>query len=249
MYFRVHTDPLSPPLPLTHTLTHSPGERSLFVPATPAPIMILRPPSFELQRSILASDHRSNLCVRARVCVHAVASNAFARALNIATHPRKNLNHSCDTCHTTSRRDTFRVRAHTPHTHTTHPPHTPLPWSQWSAGQQGRLRLSLQDPVGASRPFTATTRTNSLHFRVPRTCGVCNERTHIKTSYILLLLLYIMIFRTTTGELITIQRTNYITDAEYYKHIMKTLHTNTNVSHSVAQFSSLRAIEKVVPLK
>jgi len=58
-----------------------------------------------------------------------------------------------------------------------------------------------------------------------------------------------MIFRTTTGELITIQRTNYITDAEYYKHIMKTLHTNTNVSHSVAQFSSLRAIEKVVPLK
>lgn len=62
-----------------------------------------------------------------------------------------------------------------------------------------------------------------------------------------------MLFRTTNGDLITILRTNYVTDAEYYKHIMKTIDSvNTcedKAAHTVAHFSSLRAIAKVVPLE
>jgi len=70
------------------------------------------------------------------------------------------------------------------------------------------------------------------------------------------LLLYIhtdMLFRTTTGDLIAIQRANYVTDAEYYRHIMKTIDPVTTLdamaSHTAAQFSSLRSIAKVVPVK
>ena len=62
-----------------------------------------------------------------------------------------------------------------------------------------------------------------------------------------------MLFRTTTGDLITIQRTKYATDAEYYRHIMKTIDPVTTRdaerTHTDAQFSSLRSIAKVVQIK
>jgi len=59
-----------------------------------------------------------------------------------------------------------------------------------------------------------------------------------------------MLFRTTTGELVLIQRTDYVTDAEYYHCIMKTIDPAAAApSHAVTQFPSLRAIAKVVPLE
>jgi hypothetical protein len=62
-----------------------------------------------------------------------------------------------------------------------------------------------------------------------------------------------MLFRTTTGELITIQRTDYVTDEEYYRCIMKTIDPvaagDPVSSHTPTHFPSLRAIAKVVPLE
>ena len=62
-----------------------------------------------------------------------------------------------------------------------------------------------------------------------------------------------MLFRTTNGDLITIRRTNYVSDAEYYRYIMKTIDPDNTgqdkAAHTVAHFSSLRAIAKVVPLE
>jgi len=58
-----------------------------------------------------------------------------------------------------------------------------------------------------------------------------------------------MLFRTTTGELNTIQRKDYATDIEYYKCIMMTIDPNATSEPSATQFSSLRAIAKVVTLE
>lgn len=59
-----------------------------------------------------------------------------------------------------------------------------------------------------------------------------------------------MLFRSTTGELVHIHRTDYVTDEEYYRYIMKTIGPVAAApSHAVTQFSSLRSIAKVVPLE
>lgn len=59
-----------------------------------------------------------------------------------------------------------------------------------------------------------------------------------------------MLFRSITGALVLIQRADYVTDAEYYRYIMKTIDPGTAApSHEVTQFSSLRSIAKVVPLE
>jgi hypothetical protein len=59
-----------------------------------------------------------------------------------------------------------------------------------------------------------------------------------------------MLFRSTTGELVHIHRTDYVTDEEYYRYIMKTIGpVATASSHAATQFSSLRSIAKVVPLE
>ena len=62
-----------------------------------------------------------------------------------------------------------------------------------------------------------------------------------------------MLFRSPTGELVLIHRADYVTDAEYYRDIMKTIGPvatgDTVSSHTVMQFSSLRAIAKIVPLE
>jgi hypothetical protein len=62
-----------------------------------------------------------------------------------------------------------------------------------------------------------------------------------------------MLFRTTDGKLVHIQRAEYVTDAEYYKDIMKTVDpvatADVAASHIVTHFPSLRAIAKVVPLE
>lgn len=57
-----------------------------------------------------------------------------------------------------------------------------------------------------------------------------------------------MIFRTTTGELISIQRTDYASDIEYYMRIMMTIDPKIVVNNDVTKFSSLRSIEKIVKL-
>jgi hypothetical protein len=62
-----------------------------------------------------------------------------------------------------------------------------------------------------------------------------------------------MLFRSTTGELILIQRADYVTDEEYYRCIMKTIDPvatdAATSSYTATQFPSLRAIAKVVPLE
>jgi hypothetical protein len=62
-----------------------------------------------------------------------------------------------------------------------------------------------------------------------------------------------MLFRSPTGELVHIHRAGYVTDAEYYRDIMKTIDPvaagDTASSHTAMQFPSLRAIAKVVPLE
>lgn len=59
-----------------------------------------------------------------------------------------------------------------------------------------------------------------------------------------------MMFRSTTGELVHIHRADYVTDAEYYRYIMKTVDPVAAApSHAVTHFSSLRSIAKVVPLE
>ena len=55
-----------------------------------------------------------------------------------------------------------------------------------------------------------------------------------------------MLFRTTSGELISIQRKDYATDIEYYRRIMMTIEPKIIVKNDASQFSSLRSIEKVV---
>jgi len=57
-----------------------------------------------------------------------------------------------------------------------------------------------------------------------------------------------MLFRTTTGELISIQRKDYATDIEYYRRIMMTINPKIIANNDVTHFSSLRSIEKVVKL-
>lgn len=57
-----------------------------------------------------------------------------------------------------------------------------------------------------------------------------------------------MLFRTTSGELISIQRKDYATDIEYYRRIMNTINPNIRVTNDVTHFSSLRSIEKIVKL-
>jgi len=68
-----------------------------------------------------------------------------------------------------------------------------------------------------------------------------------------------MLYRTaTTGELVSIQRSDYVTDIDYHRHIMEVMtprdKVNINiiqdsVKSSLSAFSSLRAIANVVPLK
>lgn len=62
-----------------------------------------------------------------------------------------------------------------------------------------------------------------------------------------------MLFRTPTGKLVDIQRTDYVTDEEYYRFIMKTFDPvatgDATASHIATHFPSLRAIAKVVPLE
>jgi len=63
--------------------------------------------------------------------------------------------------------------------------------------------------------------------------------------------------RATTGELVSIHRADYVTDAEYHRHIMDVVTSsdkvNINIQDSVksspSAFSSLRAIANIVPLK
>lgn len=58
-----------------------------------------------------------------------------------------------------------------------------------------------------------------------------------------------MLFRTTTGVLISIQRKDYASDIEYYRRIMMTIDPNIVVNATdIAHFSSLRSIEKIVKL-
>lgn len=67
--------------------------------------------------------------------------------------------------------------------------------------------------------------------------------------------------RATTGEIVSIHRADYVTDAEYHRHIMElvtpadkvNINININIHDSVksspSTFSSLRAIANIVPLK
>jgi len=61
-----------------------------------------------------------------------------------------------------------------------------------------------------------------------------------------------MIFRSTDGCLVNIIRTEYVSDNEYYKHIMKLVastESNENITSNAEQYSSLREISKVVSLE
>ena len=58
-----------------------------------------------------------------------------------------------------------------------------------------------------------------------------------------------MLFRTITGELISIQRKDYATDIEYYRNIMMIIDPNVVPNTDVTHFSSLRAIDNIVTLE